>query len=176
MSLYINIERDTIDNTDYRRVIHTTPYNQVVLMSLNPNEDIPEEVHPTISQFIRFEQGTGLAVIDGKEYQLRDGISLNIPAGARHYIKQTGDVPLKLYTIYSPAEHNPDLTQPRQEAYIQNVPADILELTYGYLDYADLYQACLVSKDFNHKLCNSKVWIRKIKERYPLTLEEHGCF
>ena len=172
MSLYINIEKDTINNNYYRKVIHTTPYNQVVLMSLEPSEDIPEEIHPDISQFIRIEKGTGKAIIDGIEYELSDGVSLNIPSGAKHYITQTGNIPLKLYTIYSPSEHDPDLIQTRQKDYTEQIPADILQLTYGYLDDADLARACLVSKDFNKKVCNSKVWIRKIIDNYLLSREE----
>ena len=171
MSLYINIEQETINNTDYRRVIHTTKHNQVVLMSLEPGEDIPTETHDG-SQFIRFEKGRGIAIINGKEYKLSDGISLNIPAGVKHYIKQTGDQPLKLYAIYSPAEHTDGLIQTRQVDYTQQIPADILQLTYSYLSDADLARACLVSKDFNRKLCNDDVWLRKIQEKFPLSKEE----
>lgn len=171
MALYIDIEKDTIENTYYRKVIHTTDHNQVVLMSLEPGEDIPMETHNG-SQFIRFEKGKGLAIIDGEEYDLRDGISVNIPTGTEHYVKQTGYQPLKLYAVYSPPEHHPGLIQTRQENYIQQLPADVLELTYGYLDDVDLMKACLVNKDFNRKLCNNKAWVRKIMDKYQLSSEE----
>jgi len=170
MTLYINIE-DTINNNDYRRVINTTQHNQVVLMSLAPGEDIPMETHDG-PQFIRVEQGQGLAVIDGQEYKLINGVSINIPAGVEHYIKQIGNEPLKLYAIYSPAEHDDGMIQPRQVSYIEQLPADVLRLTYGHLDDADLARACLVNKDFNEKLCNSKAWIRRILDDFPLTLDE----
>ena len=127
-SLYINIEKDTLDNTNYRKVLHTTKHNQVVLMSLRPGEDIPKEIHPDITQFIRIEAGQGKAVIDGKEYKLEDGISLNIPAGSEHYIVNTSpDKSLKLYTVYSPAEHADGLIQKRQP--IRQVTKPLL-LTY----------------------------------------------
>jgi len=171
MSLYTNIEKDTIDNTNYRKVISTTLHDQVVLMSLEPGEDIPLETHDG-SQFIRFEKGKGRAVLAGKEYELSDGISLHIPAGMKHYIQQTGNEPLKLYAVYSPPEHPDGLIQPRQQEYIENVPADILRLTYDYLDDPELARACLVNKDFNKKLCNSKLWIQKIIQKFGLTSKQ----
>ena len=117
-SLYINIEKDTLDNTNYRKVLHTTKHNQVVLMSLEPGEDISKEIHPDISQFIRIEAGQGKAVINGKEYKLEDGISLNIPSGSEHYIANVSpDKSLKLYTVYSPAEHADGLIQKRQPVH-----------------------------------------------------------
>ena len=107
--LHINIEEDTLKNDNYRKVIQTTPYNQVVLMSIPPLEDISKEIHNDVSQFIRIEAGEGKAIIDGKEYSLSDGIALNIPNGLYHQIINTSSTePLKLYSIYSPVEH-PDL-------------------------------------------------------------------
>jgi len=101
---HANIEELTIDNTDYRRVLYTAPHNQLVLMSLLPGEEIGAEVHH-VDQFFRVEQGEGQAVVDGREYPLADGIALIVPAGLRHNIVNTGKEPLKLYTIYSPANH-----------------------------------------------------------------------
>lgn len=94
--------------------MYTTAQQQLVLMSLNQGEDIPTEVHPNTTQFIRIEKGVGLAVIADKEVQLSDGISVIIPAKTKHYIKNTGTEPLKLYTLYSPPEHAPDRVDTRQ--------------------------------------------------------------
>jgi mannose-6-phosphate isomerase-like protein (cupin superfamily) len=101
----VNIERATIANSNYRKVLHTTKQLQLVLMSIPPKEDIGEETHSRTTQFIRVESGTGKAIIDGKEYDLQDGMSIIIPAPASHNIINTGDEDLKLYTIYSPPEH-----------------------------------------------------------------------
>ena len=110
--LYVDIEKETLDNTDYRRVINTTDQNQVVLMSIPPREDIPMEIHHGITQFIRFEGGEGVAYIDDIEYKVGDGIALNIPAETPHRIVNTSvDKPLKLYAIYSPPEHPHGLVQ-----------------------------------------------------------------
>ncbi len=99
-----NIEEETINNTDFRRVVYTGPHSQVVLMSLLPGEDIDLEVH-NVDQFFRFEAGEGKAVVDGQEYEVSDGTAIVVPAGLEHNIINTGSEPLKLYTIYSPANH-----------------------------------------------------------------------
>jgi len=99
-----NIEEETINNTDFRRVVYTGPNSQVVLMSLLPGEDIDAEVHQ-VDQFFRFEAGVGQAVIDGQTYDVSDGTAIVVPAGLEHNIINTGAEPLKLYTIYSPANH-----------------------------------------------------------------------
>lgn len=99
-----NIEEETINNTDFRRVVYTGPHSQVVLMSLLPGEDIDLEVH-NVDQFFRFEAGKGKAVVDGQEYEVSDGTAIVVPAGLEHNIVNTGSEPLKLYTIYSPANH-----------------------------------------------------------------------
>ena len=113
---YRNIEKDTLKNKMYRKVLHTVPgKNQLVLMSLKPGEDIPKETHKKISQFIRIESGKGHAIIDGKKYILKDGNSIIIPPKAEHYIKNTSKTnDLKLYTIYSPEAHSPNKTNRRQ--------------------------------------------------------------
>lgn len=74
-------------------------------MSLDPGEEIGEEVHSGIDQFVRVEQGHGLAVINGKSHQIQDDDSIVVPAGARHNVINTGDGPLRLYTVYGPPEH-----------------------------------------------------------------------
>ncbi|OGM94858.1 cupin [Candidatus Wolfebacteria bacterium RIFOXYD12_FULL_48_21] len=101
-----NIEQDTHDNDDFRKVLYTGKYCQLVLMSLKPNEDIGMEVHEENDQFFRFEEGEGKCIIDGNEYALSNGSVIIVPAGAEHNIINTSDSEdLKLYTIYSPPHH-----------------------------------------------------------------------
>lgn len=100
----INIERETLENTDYRRVLYTARHSQLVLMSLRPGEEIGEEVHE-LDQFIRIEAGEGKAVLDGVEHPLSANDAVVIPEGTRHNIINTGEEDLKLYTLYSPPEH-----------------------------------------------------------------------
>jgi mannose-6-phosphate isomerase-like protein (cupin superfamily) len=99
-----NIEQETTENTNFRKVIHTAPHSQLVLMSLLPGEDIGAEVH-TVDQFFRIDAGEGVATVDGIEYAVSDGFALLVPAGAEHNIKNTGSESLKLYTIYAPVNH-----------------------------------------------------------------------
>lgn len=107
-----NIERDTIENEDYRRVLYTGPYTQLVLMTLQPGEEIGEEVHEGHDQFIRVEAGTGYAEIDGTRHELEDGSAVVIPSGARHNVVNSGSEPLRLYTLYSPPEHEDGTVHP----------------------------------------------------------------
>jgi len=101
-----NIEQATIKNNFYRTVIFTCPNTQLVLMSLNPKEEIGEEIHPYITQFIRVEKGNGIAIIEDKIYKLTDGMAVIIPLNSKHNIINTSSKePLKLYTIYSPPNH-----------------------------------------------------------------------
>lgn len=106
-----NIEKDTIENANYRKVLFTTDNLQLVVMSLKPKEEIGMETHADGSQFIRVEKGKGQAIINGKEHDLSDGISIIIPSGAKHNIINTGEDDLKLYTIYAPPEHEDGLVQ-----------------------------------------------------------------
>lgn len=99
-----NIEKLTLENAYFRQVLYTAEHSQIVLMSLLPGEDIGAEVHH-VDQFFRFEAGEGKAIIDGKEYALKDGTALLVPAGANHNILNTGTTPMKLYTVYAPANH-----------------------------------------------------------------------
>lgn len=110
-----NIEKVTISNTDFRRVLYTGHYSQLVLMSLKPGEDIGAEVHDNIDQFFRFEAGSGKVMVDDNEYEVSDGSAVIVPAGARHNVTNTGTEDLKLYTIYSPAEHQDGITQATKE-------------------------------------------------------------
>lgn len=101
-----NIERDTLANEDFRRVLFTGPNMQLVLMALRPGEDIGREKHEGHDQFIRVEAGSGVARLNGEESQLADGSIVVIPAGVEHNIVNTSkDEALRLYTIYSPPEH-----------------------------------------------------------------------
>jgi mannose-6-phosphate isomerase-like protein (cupin superfamily) len=101
-----NIEKDTLANENFRKVLYTGKHSQLVLMSLKPNEEIGMEVHEENDQFFRFEKGTGKCIIDGNEYALTDGVAVVVPAGAQHNIINTSATDdLKLYTIYSPAHH-----------------------------------------------------------------------
>lgn len=102
----INIEEETVANTNFRKVLYTAKHSQLVLMSLIPNEDIGMEVHPDNDQFFRFEKGQGKCIIDGNEYSVGNGDVIIVPAGAHHNIINTsGTDKLKLYTLYSPPHH-----------------------------------------------------------------------
>lgn len=102
----IAIEKSTIENNNFRKVLYTSSHSQLVLMSLKPNEGIGEEIHNENDQFFRFENGHGKCIIDGNEYTVSDGDAVMIPAGAKHNIKNTdGEIELKMYTLYSPAHH-----------------------------------------------------------------------
>ena len=106
-----NIETLTVDNRDFRRVLYTGKHLQLVLMTLQPGEEIGSEVHDGIDQFFRFEEGEGVVDIDGIENRVEDGSGLIVPSGARHNVRNTGDKPLKLYTLYGPPEHKDGITQ-----------------------------------------------------------------
>ena len=100
-----NIEKRTKENDDFRRVLYTGKHLQLVLMTLQPGEEIGEEVHETHDQFFRFEKGKGQVVIDGEKHKIKADYGVIVPAGARHNVVNTGDKPLKLYTLYAPPEH-----------------------------------------------------------------------
>jgi mannose-6-phosphate isomerase-like protein (cupin superfamily) len=101
-----NIEKDTLGNENFRKVLYTSKHSQLVLMSLKPKEEIGMEIHPDNDQFFRIEKGQGKCIIDGNEYDLEDGVAIVVPAGAEHNVINTSDTEeLKLYTIYSPPHH-----------------------------------------------------------------------
>lgn len=105
-----NIEDDTLENKDYRRVLYTGRNMQLVLMTLQPGEEIGMETHEEHDQFIRVEAGTGTVILDGEKHELSDGIAVVIPAGVEHnVINSSAREPLRLYTLYGPPEH-PDGT------------------------------------------------------------------
>lgn len=101
-----NIEELTLANNNFRQVIYTGQHAQLVLMSLNPSEDIGMEVHPTTDQFLRIEKGEGKVIMNGEEHSIKDGSAIVVPAGTEHNVVNTSpENPLKLYTIYSPSHH-----------------------------------------------------------------------
>lgn len=104
-----DIEALTLDNTDFRRVLYTGAHLQLVLMCLQPGEEIGVEVHPDIDQFFRVESGQATLLIDGVRHALKDDDVAIVPAGAEHNVLNEGEAPLKLYTLYGPPEH-PDGT------------------------------------------------------------------
>lgn len=106
MTFVGNIETLTLKNNNFRKVITTNKKSQLVLMSLKPEENIGMEVHKTVDQFIRIEEGKGIAILNGRKFSLKDGFAVVIPAGTEHDIINTSKTnKMKLYTIYSPPEH-----------------------------------------------------------------------
>jgi mannose-6-phosphate isomerase-like protein (cupin superfamily) len=106
-----NIEKRTIANDDFRHVLYTGHNLQLVLMTLQPGEEIGSEVHEDRDQFFRIEEGTGVVDIDGAANEVEDDFAVIVPAGARHNVRNTGDKPLRLYTIYAPPEHKDQVVQ-----------------------------------------------------------------
>lgn len=101
-----NIEKDTLENDDYRRVLFTGQHLQLVLMTIAPGDEIGTETHAEHDQFIRVEAGEGKALLGGQEHALADGVAVVIPAGVEHNVINTSaNEPLRLYTLYSPPEH-----------------------------------------------------------------------
>ena len=100
-----DIEKETLANTDYRRVVYTGNYTQLVLMSIEPGDEIGTEVHG-LDQFIRAEKGAGKVILNGTdEHDLPADHAVIIPAGMQHNVINTGEEPLKLYSLYSLPEH-----------------------------------------------------------------------
>ena len=106
-----NIARQTLANQDFRRVAYTGHHLQLVLMTLQPGDEIGEEVHEAIDQFFRIEEGEGVISIDGVEHQVTDDFAVIVPAGARHNVVNRSDAPLRLYTLYGPPEHKDGVVQ-----------------------------------------------------------------
>lgn len=118
-----NIEKDTLANDNFRKVLYTGKHSQLVLMNLKPKEEIGMEVHEENDQFFRFEKGQGKCIIDGHKYELKDGSVIVVPAGAEHNIiniSETDD--LKFYTIYSPAHHKDGIVRATKEEAMANGP------------------------------------------------------
>lgn len=100
----VNIEKDSLENDNFRKVLYTDKNSQLVLMSLVAGEEIGEEVHD-VDQFLRVEKGTGKAVLQGVAYDITDGSIILVPAGTQHNIINSGTGPMKLYTLYMPPHH-----------------------------------------------------------------------
>lgn len=100
-----DIEDRTEGNRDFRRVLYTGPHLQLVVMSLEPGEELGEEIHDSTDQFFRVEEGKGEVTIDGQETPIESDMAIVIPAGTRHNIRNTGKKALKLYTLYAPPQH-----------------------------------------------------------------------
>ncbi len=99
-----DIESLAISNKEFRKVLYTAQHCQLVVMALNPKEEIGMEVHK-LDQFFRVEEGSGEAVLDGARTAIQAGFAVIVPAGTNHNIINTGNVPLKLYTLYAPPNH-----------------------------------------------------------------------
>jgi len=110
-----NIEKDSLDNENFRKVLYTAKNSQLVVMSIKPGEDIGEEIHD-LDQFIRCEAGEGKAILDGVGHDISDGFAVVVPAGASHNIINTSsDKSLKLYTVYSPPNHRDGVVHQTKE-------------------------------------------------------------
>ena len=106
-----DIEKRTEDNRAFRRVLYTGKHMQLVLMSLQPGEDIGEEIHDEVDQFFRVEKGKGEVFIDGRATKVESDMAIIMPAGARHNIRNTSEQLLQLYTLYAPPEHEDGTVQ-----------------------------------------------------------------
>ncbi len=110
-----NIEKLALENDTFRTVLYTDTHSQLVVMSLLPGEEIGEEVHD-VDQFLRVEQGTGTAILNGTTHELADGSVVIVPAGATHNLINTGSNSMKLYTLYMPPHH--------RDGVVHNTKAD----------------------------------------------------
>jgi mannose-6-phosphate isomerase-like protein (cupin superfamily) len=112
-----NIEKDTLKNKNFRKVVYTGQHLQLVLMSLKPKEEIGAEVHAENDQFLRFEGGKGRVIIDKTTYNVKDGDAVIVPAGAKHnVINVSASEDLKLYTIYAPPHHKDQIVRKTKES------------------------------------------------------------
>lgn len=114
----INIEENTLKNTDYRRVLYTAKHSQLVLMSIDPGDEIGEEIHH-LDQFIRIEQGNAKVILDDVSHDIVADYAVVIPAGTKHNVINIGDESLKLYTVYSPPEHRDGVIEHTKEDEVE---------------------------------------------------------
>lgn len=120
---YAEIEKLTLENESFRKVLYTAQYCQLVLMSLNPGEEIGSEMHEEGDQFFRFEKGTGKVIIDETEYNVKDGDSIIVPAGSAHNVINTSSTDkLKLYTLYAPPHHKDGVERATKEEAENDAP------------------------------------------------------
>jgi mannose-6-phosphate isomerase-like protein (cupin superfamily) len=115
-----NIESLTTENSLFRRVIYTGHHLQLVLMSLKPGEEIGLEAHDDRDQFFRVEEGSGEMRIDGVATKVKDDDAMIVPAGAAHNLVNTGDMPLRIYTLYGPPEHRDGVVHTTREDATHN--------------------------------------------------------
>ena len=122
---FVSIEKKTLDNEFFRQVLFTGKYAQLVVMCLQPGEEIGNEVHAKVDQFFRIEQGEAAFVFNGKEKHLvKDGDAVTVPAGTYHNVINTSPTAkLKLYTLYSPPNH-PDKTVHKTKAEAEKAEAE----------------------------------------------------
>ena len=102
---YKNVEESALENDNFRKVLFTNKYSQVVLMSIPPGEDIGSEVHETVDQVLVFVKGAGRAIVGGETHNIGAGDMFAVAAGTEHDFINTGNEALKLFTVYSPPEH-----------------------------------------------------------------------
>lgn len=115
----VDLEKEALANTDFRRVLYTAKHSQLVLMSIPSGKDIGEETHH-LDQFLRFEGGSGTVILNRTdEHAVQDGYGVVIPAGVKHNVVNTGGEDLKLYSIYSPPEHNDGTVHPTKEEAVE---------------------------------------------------------
>ena len=123
----INIERKTLENNNFREVLYTTKRSQLVIMTLQAGEEIGTEHHDGHDQFIRVEEGEGVAILNGEKHQLEDGVAVVIPAGTEHNVINTSSSsPLRLYSLYMPPEH------PDGIVHVTKAEADAYEQAHGH--------------------------------------------
>jgi mannose-6-phosphate isomerase-like protein (cupin superfamily) len=116
-----SLEKDALENNNFRKVLYTASHSQLVLMCLKPKEEIGAEVHHDRDQFFRFESGHGKCMIDGVEYEVKNGDAIIIPAGAKHNIMNIhASQDLKMYTIYSPANHKDGIVRATKKEAEEN--------------------------------------------------------
>lgn len=117
-----NIEKLTIENNSFRKVLYTAQHCQLVLMSLLPGEEIGSEVHEEGDQFFRFEKGEGKVIINEMEYVVGDGDAVIVPAGAQHNVLNTSSEMLKLYTLYTPPHHKDGIERTTKTEAVADSP------------------------------------------------------
>ncbi len=114
-----DIEKETKENNNFRKVLYTAKNTQLVVMCIKPGDEIGEEVHD-LDQFIRIEDGKGKAVLNEDSYEIKDDYALVIPAGVKHNVINTGEEDLKIYTLYSPPEHRDGVIHKTREEAIED--------------------------------------------------------
>jgi mannose-6-phosphate isomerase-like protein (cupin superfamily) len=114
-----DIEKETKENNNFRKVLYTAKNSQLVIMCIQPGDEIGEEVHD-LDQFIRIEDGKGKAILDDVEHEIEDDYAVVIPAGVKHNVVNTGDGSLKLYTVYSPPEHRDGVVHETREQAMED--------------------------------------------------------